>query len=99
MIAIHSPVRPVKNLADWKGFWMEDSGIRPWNDLMKGRLPCFAQGIAAARKAWRAKNAPPALTKNEVKAARPTGRGDGRGPGRNPGGRGGSAPARGGPGR
>ena len=56
------------------------------------------QGVGAAKKAWKGKNAPPApLTKNDAKAQRPTGRGDG-GRGANSGGRRGG-PARGGPGR
>ena len=56
------------------------------------------QGVGAAKKAWKGKNAPlAALTKNDAKAQRPTGRGDG-GRGGGPGGRGGGA-ARGGPGR
>lgn len=53
------------------------------------------QGVLHARKAWKAKNAPQQLTKNNAKAARPTGRGDGRGG--NQQARGGGA--RGGPGR
>lgn len=54
----------------------------------------MVQGVAAARNAWRKKNAAP-QTKKEEKRARPTGRGDGppgggRGGGRGPpgGGRG-----------
>ena len=68
-------------------------------DKEGGRLKAVVwQGVGAAKKAWKGKNAPPApLTKNDVKAQRPTGRGDG-GRGAGPGGRGGG-PARGGPGR
>ena len=52
------------------------------------------QGVAAARTAWKKKNAKPE-TKKDEKRARPTGRGDGGGPAQR-GGRQGSGGGRGG---